>query len=63
MIVMEEPLLTLEEVAKRLKISKFTVKRRIDDGELEGVQVGRFWRVRREALERYIDKQTKPKEK
>ena len=63
MIVMED-LLTLEEVGKRLGVSKWTVKRYIDQGLLEGVQVGpRFWRVRPEALKRYIEKQIKPEEK
>jgi excisionase family DNA binding protein len=61
MIVMED-LLTLEEVASILKVSKYTVKRWIDKGKLEGVQAGIQWRVRPEALRQYITSQTKQQE-
>lgn len=62
MLVMENQLLTLEEAAERLKISKFTVRRFIEIGKLEGVRVGRQWRVTEEEIKRYIAANTQKRE-
>lgn len=48
-------LLTLDEVALELGVSRRTIERRIAAGELERVNDGpRIARVRREALDDYI---------
>lgn len=54
---MSGDLLTLEQVAKRLQVSKRTVQRAIDRRGLRAVQVaGRnTWRVRGEDLEAWLD--------
>lgn len=63
MIAMPETeLLTLEEAGKKLGVSKFTIRKFIDNGSLEGIKIGGRWRVRPEALTRYITKHTKPAE-
>ena len=62
MIDMAQELLTLQEVANMLKVSKYTVLRFIHKGKLEAVRVGGGYRVRPEALEQYIADNTKPKE-
>src|SRR5260370_21532754 len=49
-------LYTLEEVAKILRVSVATVRRMIDDGELEAIKVRGQWRVRKDILDRYLGK-------
>jgi excisionase family DNA binding protein len=52
-------LLELEEVAERLKISRWVLNRLIRAGELEVVVLGpRLRRVRPSALETYLAKKT-----
>jgi len=48
-------LLTLDQVADRLQVSMSTVRRRVADGELKTVRIGRALRVRPEDLEEYIE--------
>jgi excisionase family DNA binding protein len=43
--------LTTAEVAAWLKVSVFTVRRWIKQGDLPARKVGRAWRIPREALE------------
>jgi excisionase family DNA binding protein len=62
MIDMASELLTLEEVAKKLKISKYTVIRLIHNGKLEYIMIGSRYRVSLEALERYITNNTRLEE-
>jgi nitrogen PTS system EIIA component len=59
MLVMED-LLTTEEVARILKVSEFTVRNRIKAGQIDAVKLGGQWRVRQEALRRYIEAQQRP---
>jgi excisionase family DNA binding protein len=47
-------LLTLDEVAKRLSISRARVYELINAGELELLHIGRLARVRESDLERYV---------
>jgi len=47
-------LLTLNEVAKLLHISKRTVLRRVLDGELAAHRVGYRWRIARVDVEDYL---------
>ena len=51
---------TLEEVAEILKVSVQTVRRLIDDGELKAFRVRGQWRVRKEDLDDYINRQLQP---
>lgn len=38
-------LLTTDEVAARLKVTKRTIYAWLKDGRLRGVKVGKFWRI------------------
>jgi len=51
-----DALLTIREVARYLKVVPMTVYRMIDRGDLKAVKVGRVWRIRREDLERYLNR-------
>lgn len=63
MIDMASELLTIEEVAKKLKISKYTVIRLIHGGKLEYIKIGSRYRVSPEALGNYIAEQTRREDK
>lgn len=54
----DQPLLTVAEVAAALRVSKMTAYRLVNDGALKGLRIGRTIRVRREALEAYIESVT-----
>jgi excisionase family DNA binding protein len=45
-----EELLTIEETADYLRVSVSTVRRMLNDGRLKGVNIGRQWRIPKEAL-------------
>ncbi|MGA7730348.1 MAG: helix-turn-helix domain-containing protein [Chloroflexia bacterium] len=47
-------LLTVDEVAKVLRVSVFTVRQLLKAGKLRGVKVGRQWRVRQTELDKYL---------
>ena len=49
-------LYTVTEVAKLLKVNKNFVYKIINDGELEAVKIGSI-KVKREALDRYVNEQ------
>jgi putative molybdopterin biosynthesis protein len=51
---MESPLLTAEDVARRLRIKKYTVYELIKRGELPSSRVGKQVRVSQEELDRYL---------
>ncbi len=55
-------LLELEEVADKLRVARSTVLRYINLHQLEAVRVGGRYRVRQEALDRYIRKNTTTEE-
>lgn len=54
-----EPLLTVEDVARRLNTSEASVRRWLRNGELIGIQVGGEWRIERADLEDYIRRNRK----
>lgn len=53
----EQEYMTLQEVAKLLRVNVATVRSLIRDKRLIGFKVGRRWRVSREALQAFIAKQ------
>lgn len=53
----KEEYLTIEEVAKRLKISTMTVYRMARNGQLPAVKIGRVWRISSIKLSQMFDKQ------
>jgi len=51
-------ILTLEEVAEKLKISEQTVRRYLRENKITGFKLGNNWRVKEEELIKFIDEQT-----
>jgi len=47
-------ILTIKDLQKLLHIGRNTALRLVQDGEIEGLKVGRQWRVTRESVGRYI---------
>jgi len=45
-------LLSIKDVSKILKVSQTTVRRMLVRGELEGVRVGRLWRITQTEIDR-----------
>ena len=50
----DQQYLTVEEVARLLRVSPPTVRQLIESGELKAVRVGRQFRIAREDLDDYI---------
>ncbi len=57
----QEEFLTIEEAAKRLKISSMTVYRMARKGELPAIKIGKVWRISNLKLTQLFDKQNKSK--
>lgn len=51
-------LLTVAEVAEELRVSTMTVYRLIQRDELPALRIGRSYRIERQDLEAYLDRQT-----
>ncbi len=49
-----ENLLTVQQVATFLQVSRTTVWRWCNEGRLPAMKIGRGWRIRREDLDRYL---------
>ena len=49
-----EPLLTVGEVARVMRVSNMTVYRLIKSGQLSAVRVGKNYRIRRRDVGRYL---------
>ncbi len=56
----DTPLLTVEEVAKTLKLSVRTVWSMISKGELASVKVAGVRRIAQSVLDEYLARQTQP---
>jgi len=50
-----EDILTAQEVADYLRVSRATVWRWCNEGELKAFKAGRGWRIRRSELERFVE--------
>ena len=48
-------ILTIDDLAEYLKISKSTLYKLAQAGQVPGQKVGRHWRFRREAIDRWLD--------
>jgi excisionase family DNA binding protein len=51
----EQKLLTPEQVAERLQISRVTVMAHLRRGLLKGHKVGRLWRIKEQDLEAFLE--------
>ncbi|MGH2724724.1 MAG: helix-turn-helix domain-containing protein [Actinomycetota bacterium] len=51
----EARFVTVTEVAQLMRVSKMTVYRLINQGDLPAVRIGRGYRIREEDVHRYLD--------
>lgn len=52
----EDTLLSLKEAAQKLDVSLSTIRKFIENGELQGIKVGGRIKVRQSAIEHYLNK-------
>lgn len=50
----EDQVLTIDELATYLKVSKSTLYKLVQEGTVPGQKVGRHWRFRREMIDRWL---------
>lgn len=53
----EDDIMTITQVADYLKISEITTYKLVQEGKIPAFKVGRHWRVMKEDLKEFIDKQ------
>jgi excisionase family DNA binding protein len=51
----DPPILTIDELAGYLKVPKSTVYKLAQEGRIPGQKVGRHWRFRRDAIDRWLE--------
>lgn len=51
-----EPLLSVKDVARLLKLTTRTVYSLLESGQLQGIKIGKVWRVTEEDLKAFIEK-------
>ena len=54
---MSDTLLTIQDVAERLKLTPQTIYNWAKAGKLPGGKIGKVWRFRESALDAWIDRQ------
>jgi excisionase family DNA binding protein len=55
-------LMTVEEVAAKLRVSTKTIRRWCADGQIKALRVGRQWRVTQDALDKFLAESQEVKE-
>jgi excisionase family DNA binding protein len=53
--VLEDEMLTIAELARFLKLRPRTIYRWAQSGKIPGAKVGKEWRFRRSAIERWLE--------
>lgn len=48
-------ILTIDELSSYLKVAKSTLYKLAKEGQLPGQKVGKHWRFRKEAVDRWLD--------
>lgn len=51
-----DEILTIDELRDYLKVSKSTLYKLAQEGRIPGQKVGRHWRFRRQAIDRWLEK-------
>lgn len=63
-MVKERPsLMTIDEVAKYLRIKKVTIYKHVQDGKLPGFKVGSKWRFKKSTIDKWIAEKEKANRK
>ena len=52
-----DDIMTMDELAEYLKISKSTLYKLAQQGQVPGQKVGKHWRFHKEAIDRWLDRQ------
>jgi len=52
------PIMTIAEVAEYLSLHELTVRRLAREGEIPALKLGRQWRVKRDLLDKWIEKRS-----
>ena len=60
MDVIPDNVLTIEELAVYLKIPKSTLYKLVREGKIPCQKVGRHWRFKKEAIDRWLEEHNKP---
>ncbi|MGB2631183.1 MAG: helix-turn-helix domain-containing protein [Candidatus Omnitrophota bacterium] len=58
---MARAIMTVEELAKYLKMKVVTIYKHAQQGKLPGFKVGSKWRFKKETIDKWIEKQEKKK--
>lgn len=53
----ENEIMTISQVAKYLQISEVTTYKLVNEGKIKAFKIGRHWRVKKEDLAEFIEKQ------
>lgn len=53
----EDDIMTITQVAEYLKISEITTYKLVQEGKISAFKVGRHWRVMKQDLKEFIEKQ------
>jgi len=61
--MLDEEMLTVEDVAKELKVNPETVRNWIRSGELIALDIAREYRISRSNLNDFLEKRQRPKRK
>ena len=51
-------IMTIEEVAQYLSLHELTVRRLAREGKIPAFKIGRQWRVKKDLLDRWIERET-----
>ena len=60
-VAQDQPLLSVEQIAKRLNVSEITVRRWLLRGQLTGYRFSGEWRVEPADLEAFLQEKRRPK--
>lgn len=55
-------ILTIDDLAKYLKVGKTTLYRLAQEGKIPGQKVGKHWRFNRESIDRWLEESKRPEE-
>lgn len=58
-----DSVMTIEDLARYLKLSKSTLYKLAVQGKLPGQKVGRHWRFRKESIDAWLDANSQDKRK
>lgn len=58
-----DSVMTIDELSAYLKIARSTLYKLAQEGKLPGQKVGRHWRFRKDAVDRWLDQKPRTRKK